>query len=303
MSDISRRLARVTALGSALALSGLATGGLALAEGAGDTADAQGFGPDPTGGRTVQPLKNQCTTGEPQDLCRNIGVTDGWFQGKTIKFLYTQNFFCDPAIASGAPSKCEAGAKYQNVPPGTTSAKFTDPLYIPVPLFKPAPKALQCPANVPCVDHPTTIDLSRLAAALKMPASALKNTELPGHDHIITDRNNNRPEWWPVYVVAVTDPGSFAKIQEGKSFDTVKKLAANPNSGVSQPIPTNTFLWFQTLPGTNGSTPAPSGAVAAGGGGTQSLPSAGLVTAAAALTVGSVGAVAMSRRRNATVRT
>ncbi|WP_147286038.1 hypothetical protein [Streptomyces corynorhini] len=127
-------------LSSALALAGLATGGLALAEGAGDTSDAQGFGPNPTGSRTVQPLKNECTTGAPQDLCRNIGVTDGWYEGKTIKFLYTQNVYCDPSVASGAPSKCEAGDKYQQVPPGTTSDKFTDPLYIPVPLFKPAPK-------------------------------------------------------------------------------------------------------------------------------------------------------------------
>ncbi|MDT0440597.1 MULTISPECIES: hypothetical protein [Streptomyces] len=239
-------------------------------------------------------------------MCRNIGVTDGWYEGKTIKFLYTQNFFCDPAVASGAPSKCEAGAKYRNVPPGTTSDKFTDPLYIPVPLFKPAPKTLQCPANVPCVDHPTTIDLSRLASALKMPASALKNTELPGHDHIITDRNNNRPEWWPVYVVAVTDPGSFAKIQEGKSFDTVKKLAANPNSGVSQPIPTNTFLWFQTLPGANSGAPsrgdAPAGGIAAGEGGTQTVRNAGLMGAGALLALGSIGAFIHSRRKSSTDR-
>ncbi|RDG38070.1 hypothetical protein [Streptomyces corynorhini] len=156
------------------------------------------------------------------------------------------------------------------------------------------------------MDHPTTIDLSRLAAALKMPASALKNTELPGHDHIITDRNNNRPERWPVYVVAVTDPGSFAEIQAGKSFDTVKKLAANPSSGVSQPIPTDTFPWFQTLPGTNGGGPArsdtPSGGVAAGSGGTQNLRGTVLMTAAGVLTVGSVGALVVSRRKNAAAR-
>ncbi|WP_069626467.1 hypothetical protein [Streptomyces niveus] len=285
---------------STLSLAAAGTVGLAVAEGASDAADAEGFGPSPTGKRTVQPLKNECTTGEPQDLCRNIGVTDGWYEGETIKFLYTQNFFCDPSVSSGAPSKCEAGAKYNNVPPGTTSDKFTDPLYIPVPLFKPGPKTLQCPANVPCVDHPTSIDLSRLASALKMPASALKNTELPGHDHIITDRNNDRPEWWPVFVVGVTDPGSFKKIQAGKSFDTIKKLAADPKSGVTQPIPTNTFLWFQTLPGTNSAMP--SGGVDAGNGGTQDVSDTALLGAAAALAVGSAGALAISRRRTPSSR-
>ncbi|WP_159392381.1 hypothetical protein [Streptomyces niveus] len=302
MSPISRRrrLARLAACVSTLSLAAASTAGLAVAEGAGDAADAEGFGPSPTGERTVQPLKNECTTGEPQDLCRNIGVTDGWYEGDTIKFLYTQNFFCDPTVSSGAPSKCEAGATYNNVPPGTTSDKFTDPLYIPVPLFKPGPKKLQCPANVPCVDHPTTIDLSRLASALKMPASALKNTELPGHDHIITDRNNDRPEWWPVFVVGVTDPGSFAEIQAGKSFDTITKLAADPKSGVTKPIPTNTFLFFQTLPGTNSGMP--SGGVDAGNGGTQNMRDTALLGTGAALAVSGVGALIISRRRTSSFR-
>ncbi|MBP0456564.1 hypothetical protein [Streptomyces montanisoli] len=254
-----------------------------------------GFGPAPTADHVRQPLKDKCTTGQPQDVCRNIGVTDGWFNGETTQFLYTQNFWCDTSVPSAAPSKCETGAKFNHVPPGTDSIKSTDPLYIPVPLFKPGPAKLQCPAGKPCVDHPTNIDLSRLAPALKMPASALKNVPLPGHDHIITDRNDNRPEWWPVYVVGVTNPASFAKIQQGKDLATVNKLAADPNSGVTKPIPTNTFLWFQTLPGT---TDGAHGGVAAGEGGTQGLQHPALLGTGAALLVGTAGAFALRRRKS-----
>ncbi|WP_371773499.1 hypothetical protein [Streptomyces sp. NBC_01438] len=294
-TNIARqRLARVAAGISSLALATAGTVGLAAADGMGNSGD--GFGPAPTGNRVVQPLKNMCTTGQPQDLCRNIGVTDGWYEGKTTQFLYTQNFYCDTSVTSGAPSKCEAGAKYNQVPPGTTSDKFTDPLYIPVPLFTPAPATLQCPAGKPCVDHPMNIDLSRLAATLKMPASALKNTMLPGHDHIITDRNDNKPEWWPVSVIGVTNPDSFAKIQAGKSMDTVNKLAADPNSGVTKPIPTNIFLWFQTLPGT---TDGPSGSVAAGEGGTQSAQHTALLGAGGTLLLGATGMVVLRRRKHA----
>ncbi len=72
---------------------------------------------------------------------------------------------------------------------------------------------------------------------------------LPGHDHIIADRNDNRPEWWPVYVIGVTKPASFHKIEQAKNLKTALRLAGNPANGVTKPIPTNSFLWFQTLPG------------------------------------------------------
>ncbi|MFJ1648161.1 hypothetical protein [Streptomyces sp. NPDC088258] len=324
MSEISGRPRPVRlaacVLGLALAAIGTAgTAGVAVADSAGTAGSGPdfGFGPAPTGDRTVQPLKKACATGRPQDLCRNIGVTEGWYEGSTVTFLYTQNFYCDPSVPSGAASKCEAGTKANRVPPGTTSERFTDPLYIPVPLFSPGPAALQCPANEPCVDHPTSIDLSALSAALKTPAAKLKNTMLPGHDHIIADRNKNRPEWWPVKVVAVSDPDSYAKIQAGKDLATVTKLAADPNSGVSRPIDTNVFLWFQTLPGTDragaasddggaskdGTTPPaardglPKGGVAAGTGSTQGLQHPVLIGAGGALLAGAAGALVLRRRK------
>ncbi|SEK47776.1 hypothetical protein [Streptacidiphilus jiangxiensis] len=207
-----------------------------------------GFGPPPSGSIAVQPLAHPCMTGMPQDLCQNIGTTEGWYEGHTVRFLYTQNYYCDPSVSAGSSNGCEVGAKYKHVPPGTTSDAFTDPLYIPVPLFAPAPGHLQCPAG-PCVDHPMTIDLTRIAGALGVPASKLKNVPLPGHDHLIADRNFNRPEWWPVYVIGVTNPCSFQKIEQAKSFAEAQKLAKDPKNGVTAPIPTNVFLWFQTLQG------------------------------------------------------
>ncbi len=92
------------------------------------------------------------------------------------------------------------------------------------------------------------IDLSRLAAALGKPAPALRDVPLPGHDHLIATRNHNRPEWWPVYVIGVTDPASFARIERAKDLGTALRLAADPRNGVTKPIPTNVFPWFQTLP-------------------------------------------------------
>ncbi|MFJ7280705.1 hypothetical protein [Kitasatospora sp. NPDC098663] len=227
---------------------------VSLATATGTRAAGDGFGPPPMGEHTVQPLKNPCMTGEPEDLCRNIGVTDGWFSGHDVKFLYTQNYFCDLSVTSGADSGCEVGQKFNTVPPGTTSEAFTDPLFIPVPLFSPAPANLQCPAG-PCVDHPMTIDLSRIAAALGASPDALRNVSVPGHDHIIADRNMDRPEWWPVYVIGVTNPDSFTKIRQGKDLATATRLAQDPNAGVTAPIPTNLFLWFQTLAGTSDNCP------------------------------------------------
>lgn len=77
-----------------------------------------------------------------------------------------------------------------------------------------------------CVDHPDTIDLSRIASALGKSPDALRNVPLPGHDHIITDRNADLPEWWPVYVVGVTDPASFREIEHDKDYATLQRPAA-----------------------------------------------------------------------------
>ena len=197
-------------------------------------------------GVTQNPLKYACEVNAP--TCNDVGTTNAWFNGENVKFLYSQNFFCDPSVPAKSATKCEAGAKYKALPPGTASNAI-DPLYIPVPLFKnPNPSNVQCPATPMCIDHPATVDLSALASVLGAPASALTNAMLPGHDHIVATRNDDQPEWWPVVVVGVADQTSWTAITNGKSYQAVKSAESSDPKGVLE-VPTNVFLWFQVLPG------------------------------------------------------
>ena len=137
-----------------------------------------------------------------------------------------------------------------------------DPLYIPVPLYStPAVPYVQCPAANTCVDHPSTIDLSRLASVLGMSAASLDNVGLPGHDHLLTTRNADQPEWWNVVVIPVTSPAGLASVQNAKSYSAVKALENVSGSGIGVDgvgeVPTNAYLWFQTLPGGSSPTPGP----------------------------------------------
>ena len=92
-----------------------------------------------------------------------FGMTKAFFKGHATSFTYTKGFFCDTHVRSTASSKCEAGAEVQHAP-----AKQHDPLYITVPLgFSVQPMNMDCPNGLMCVDHPGTIDLSRLEPALK----------------------------------------------------------------------------------------------------------------------------------------
>lgn len=257
-------------------------------------------------GQAINNLKQECTTTVNGCVDQNsdfIGLTHDYIGGTDVDAVYSGPFFCDTTVSSKAPSKCEAGAKYKQVPPDITSDSFTDPLYIPVPLFSPGPAYLQCPAGKPCVDHPTNIDLSRLAPALGKPASALQNVALPGHDHIITDRNNNKPEWWPVVVVGVTNPNSFALISNAKNLAEVRTLQANPKNGVTPDIPTNAFLFFQTVPGAgpnlNPPVTVPVGPPQTGGGSTAGLQDKPLFGLGGALLLGAAGALAVAGRRRA----
>ena len=262
--------------------------------------------PASNGGQAIDNLKKDCTTSATG--CNNnkdyVGKSRGFIGGSSVDFLYSGPYFCDTSVQKSGARPCEAGQDAAKVPPDITSKSFTDPLYIPTPLFKNPVNDLQCPTGKPCIDHPMTADLSRLAATLGQPASALANFPLPGHDHIITDRNNDKPEWWPVTVVGVTNPASFAAIVRAKSYSEVAKLAADPKNGVLL-VPTNIYLFFQTVPGVGTSTaefsPMPVGAPATGGGSTAAGVSPVLIEVAFALLLagGATGAVAYRRRDRA----
>lgn len=180
-----------------------------------------------------------------------FGMTEANYDGVPLDFTYTKGFFCDTSVASAASSKCEAGAKYNTPPP---AAQHGDPLYITVPLGFTVPmNMLQCPDGLACVDHPGSIDLTRLEPALKplypnltdaQLTEALKDFAVPGHDHFITDTNRGLPEWWDVQIIGVTSPTTYSAIQAHRSFSYIQHLMAAHDPTVIGPIPTNLFLYF-----------------------------------------------------------
>jgi hypothetical protein len=220
-------------------------------------------------GQTITNLNNDCGATAPN--CENIGISHDWIDGQDVDALYTEPFFCDTTVSSGASSGCEAGAAPNQVPPGvsdptppspTVTNSQIDPLYIPVPLYSsPAVAYDQCSSAIVCIDHPATIDLSRLASVLGAPAASLKNVALPGHDHLLTTRNGDQPEWWNVIVIPVTSPAGLASVESAKSYAAVKALENVSGSGIGAggigEVPTNAYLWFQTLPGAGPATPGP----------------------------------------------
>ena len=176
-----------------------------------------------------------------------FGMTQSFFNGGTVSFTYSKGFYCDKSVSAASSSGCEAGAKFK-VPP----AKSFDPLYIAVPLgFTVPTMSMECPATLVCVDHPGTIDLSRLEPDLKplypqltaaQLTAALKNSATPGHEHFITTTNGGKAEWWNVDVIGVTKRSEWNEIVAHKSFSFLKQQVSKK---LTTPIiPTNLFLYF-----------------------------------------------------------
>ena len=227
-------------------------------------------------GTTFTNLKNLCNYTAPN--CENIGATKDWIDGQDVTALYTEQYFCDASVSAASTTGCEAGAPPNAVPPGvsdstppspTQTNSQIDPLYIPVPLYSsPTPAVLQCSGKSNCIDHPPAVDLSRLAPTLGVAnAASLDSVPLPGHDHLLTTRNGDQPEWWNVIVIPVTSPQGLATVEADKDYASVKAQEAVPGSGIGIPssgstpavteVPTNAYLWFQTLPGGSSPTPGP----------------------------------------------
>lgn len=226
-------------------------------------------GPPPApAGQLWDPLTSDCaatsTATVPPCATDGIGLTKSFYDGHVVNLLYTENYYCDKSVSSSAPDGCEAGASYNKLPPGTTSSNEIDPLYIITPLFKPQPSGLQCPTSGYCIDHPTTVDLSRLSSTLDpilgTTPTQLGNVPLTPHSHIVLTANNNQPEWWPVEVIGVTSEAAYNQIVTSSNEYATAQSLASSGSGVTEPIPTNIFLWFEVLPG----APYPPGQPATG---------------------------------------
>src|SRR5215831_15577530 len=164
------------------------------------------------------------------------GFTGGWLDGQTVQFFYTRDFFCEPPPNSGAPSQCEVGEDGGTDPrPGMIPT-----LFVMTPLgFRPDASTLQCPIVGSCINHPSTIDLSRIGGPADAP--------LPAHSHIINEMHGG---WWELEVIGVKNEATWDQIVAGKSLATVRSLqAADPLAkNITADIRTNAYLFFNVRP-------------------------------------------------------
>src|SRR5580700_143992 len=101
--------------------------------------------PNGNSGTTIDPLQYNCGNDAP--TCGQVGESYGYYNGANVDLLYSENYFCDSGVSSAASSGCEAGAGPTATPGNDTSPDGTslgntnhnDTLYIPMPLFSPAP--------------------------------------------------------------------------------------------------------------------------------------------------------------------
>ena len=170
-----------------------------------------------------------------------FGTTGGWLNGETVQFHYHKSFFCREPAADGLPigssTDCEIGSE------GTVDPRPGDipVLYVMTPLgFRPDDSTLQCPVVGECINHPSTLDVSRVFGP------GTEDFPLPAHSHIVEQASGN---WWELEIVGVTDPAVWAEVVAGKSLARVRELQA-AGVGITGDIPTNSYLFFSVLPGT-----------------------------------------------------
>lgn len=197
------------------------------------------------GAASVNPPTNGVSKGRGINQFGMIGSSIG---GKSSISTYKKGFFCDLSVKSASSTGCEVGEKFKKAP-GTGPH---DPLFALVPVGFPV-KGLECPANLVCVDHPGTLDQSRLAGALKplFPnmslkalAKSLENAPPPGHNHFLTTLNGGKAEWWAVNLIAVTDQALYQRLSMSRDFGEIKALLAAKDKRLMGPVPTNVFLFF-----------------------------------------------------------
>jgi hypothetical protein len=160
------------------------------------------------------------------------GTTAGWYDGRTVQFFYPKDFFCAQPPTSGADSGCVLGAEPEVAPrPG----KGIPVVYVMTPLgFRPDSSTLHCPVVGDCINHPSTIDVSRVFGP------GTENFALPAHSHVVDVAKGG---WWEIEVIGVTDPAVWEEIVAGKDLATVRALQ-NAGVGITDDIPTNLFLFF-----------------------------------------------------------
>ncbi len=176
-----------------------------------------------------------CRDGGP--ACIGIGFTDAWFNGGTVQLEYSHRFFCGESGEGSDSSACEAGKAAQSNPP---SGPVVSNIYLLIPVgFSPPESTLHCPVPGRCIDHPHTIDLSRLIG------DRGEEAILPAHSLVIEDSEAFQSTWWPVVLVRVKNLDAWYAIAAAKSIDAVD--ACQANGGCFEENETNAFLFFQVL--------------------------------------------------------
>ena len=167
-----------------------------------------------------------------------VGTTAGWFQGEVVTFLYTQDFQCPLPLEdggmAGSDSDCVLGTATADAPRGGN-----DPVvYVTVPLFEDTDGiTLHCPVAGDCINHPETIDLSRVFGA------GTENALLPPHSHVVDVK---RGGWWEIEVNGVTTREAWDAIEREKSLDEIRVQQALGT--VTPDLDTNLFLFFNVMP-------------------------------------------------------
>ncbi|MEJ7811098.1 MAG: hypothetical protein WKG32_11865 [Gemmatimonadaceae bacterium] len=161
------------------------------------------------------------------------GYIGGWLHGEPVRLRYTKLYFCEEPPASGAPSGCVVGAPAEMKP----RRGPIPPIYaIAAVGIQPDPATLHCPSL--CLNHPSTLDLSRIGG----PPSAMAGP----HSHIITKW---RDGWHQTVNIRVRDLAVWNQIAAAKTLAKVRELQADPAVGgaglISQDTPTNIFFFFQ----------------------------------------------------------
>ena len=186
-------------------------------------------------GTALSPSAHAQEDASAADSGATVGTTEGWFNGKTVTFLYSRPYSCDQPPTSGADSGCEVGADSQTAPIGDPDVPE---LWVVVPLgFTPRQDTLQCPVAGDCIDHPHDIDLSRVFGA------GAEDVPLPAHSHVIDDLQGG---WWKTFVVGVTTQEAWDRIVAGKDLSTVRAL--QQEGLATGDIPSNLFIFFNVLP-------------------------------------------------------
>lgn len=165
------------------------------------------------------------------------GYIGGWLDGEVVQLRYTRLYFCEEPPASAAASDCVVGADAEVTPRGGP----IDTIYAIAGMgIQPDPATLHCPGGSVCLNHPSTLDLSRIGG----PPSALGAP----HSHIITGR---RSGWHQTVNIRVRSLAVWNQIAAAKTIAKVRELQNDPAVGganpalISQDTPTNIFFFIE----------------------------------------------------------